>query len=275
MSDIKSHFTYIWMLTEEKWWAVNNVISNSWSSDYLAASPENKKTHQPTQARQRNILLMLFMCFQHSLMRTWAVKHTVFTAWSVANETFRPPYAVMHRIWWMNFNHSFNNISIEIHAPGDTFLELILLSFSVQKNKKKKSLVGSLTADLLCYVAHKDRKRTQRAQRKQQQWLLSQFIWQWHIETIVEGMCLSTVLVVFPSFVVLHDKEPVPDISPDGSAAPVGRSDEVWLRCARLFLNVNRGIHDHWVASVSVCGSASVSFSTRGPKIFTDTHAHT
>lgn len=48
-----------------------------------------------------------------------------------------------------------------------------------------------------------------------------------------------------PPFVTLLDKDPEPEISTDAGAAPVGRSNEVWLRCARLFQNVNRGIRDH------------------------------
>lgn len=69
-------------------------------------------------------------------------------------------------------------------------------------------------------------------------------------------MCLSTFLVVCPAFVVLLDKGLVLEMSSDA----VGLSNEVWLRCMRIFLNVNKGIHVHRVASVSVCRSASVSF---------------
>lgn len=106
---------------------------------------------------QIEILLMIFICFQHSLVRTLAVKHTVFIAWPKANETFRLPYAVMYWFWWMNFNHSFNNISVEAHTPGNTFLELILFSLNAEKHKKK-SPSKALKADLMCDVAHKNRK---------------------------------------------------------------------------------------------------------------------
>lgn len=72
----------------------------------------------------------------------------------------------MHRFWWINFNHSFNNTSTETQAPGDTFLELITLSFFFffpkhRKTKRKKFLIGSLNADLLCNVAYKTRKEPQ------------------------------------------------------------------------------------------------------------------
>ena len=95
---------------------------------------------------------------------------------------------------------------------------------------------------------------------------LSQFIWQWHIETILRGMCLSTFLVARPlpsTFIVLLlDKEPALENLPrrwcsSSAKERWGVAEVHW----RLFLNVNRGIHDHPVASVSVCLAAFFSFS--------------
>lgn len=130
----------------------------------------------------------------------------------------------------------------------------------MQKNKKKKSLLGSLNADLLCYMARKNRKEPKGHRGGSNNGYYLSTFWQWHIETILDEMCLSVFLVVSPAFVLLLDKEPVLEISSDAGTTPVGRSNEVLLRCMRLFLNVNKGIHDQWVASVTVCGSALVSF---------------
>lgn len=142
MSDIKSHFTYILMLTEEKWWVVNNVSSNCWSSDYLAARPENNKTPW----HHREILLMLFMCFQHSLMRSWAVKHTVFFT---ASGTLPPPSAVnlMDELQSLIQYHQHRNTCFRGDFPGADPARL--LNTGKQKGRKK-SLLCSLNAILLC-----------------------------------------------------------------------------------------------------------------------------
>lgn len=67
----------------------------------------------------------------------------------------------------------------------------------------------------------------------------------------------------FPPFVSLRL-----ELSAHAGTAPLEGSSEVWQRCTRLFLNVNRGIHNHRVTSVSVCRSASscLFFPTRSPK---------
>lgn len=77
------------------------------------------------------------------------------------------------------------------------------------------------------------------------------------------AICLNIFSGCFPPFL----RHLWFDISPYTDIAAVERSNEVWLRCTRLFLNVNRGIHNHQVTSVSVCRSASsFLFSTHGPK---------
>lgn len=83
------------------------------------------------------------------------------------------------------------------------------------------------------------------------------------------AICLNIFSGCFPHFLCHLWFE----ISPYTDIAAVERSKEVWLRCTRLFLNVNRGIHNHRVTSVSVCRSAaSFLFFHTWPKIFTHTH---
>jgi len=155
-------------------------------------------------------LQIILMCFQDSLVRTCALKHPVFIAWLLASETFRSLYAVLHWIRWMNFNQSFSNISIKAHTLGDTFLELLLLSFSMQKKKmKKRASLGFWIQ--ICSVML-------RAEQTQQEWF-SQFIWEWHVETLVDGRNLNTSLIVLLPSLVLLDKDLVLEISPDAGAA--------------------------------------------------------
>lgn len=81
------------------------------------------------------------------------------------------------------------------------------------------------------------------------------------------AICLNIFSGCFPPFL----RHLWFDISPYTDIAAVERSNEVWLRCTRLFLNVNRGIHNHRVTSVSVCRSASSFFF---PHMAQNIHPH-